>query len=211
LSSALTSGKTMVSMSDLRQLAAANIAYAADNDGTYCPAANDNTLSILWCGARTGASSSYDLTQGYLSSYLGQSSQIKTCPLLATMHVDPLHDESTGGYGYNDVYIGGSGGTFQPVKAVNVPRPSMTVMFATTGWIWATGIQKYPFSKPPDWLSATLHFRAHGRALIAWCDGHATAEQPSQVNYSDPYTQTVIGSFGPTGNGGYWNPAYTGP
>jgi prepilin-type N-terminal cleavage/methylation domain-containing protein/prepilin-type processing-associated H-X9-DG protein len=208
-SSTLTSAKAVVSMNNLRQLAEANITYAADHDGYYCPASNDNSLSILWCGTLVG--SSYDLSQGYLSPYLGQSKQVKTCPLLASIQLDPSHDESTGGYGYNDTYIGGSNGTFQPIKAASVPRPAMTVMFTTTGWAWATGIQEYPFCKPPLWTPSTIHFRDRGHALVAWCDGHVTAELPTQITYGGTPSQPALGYFGPTVNNGYWNPAYTGP
>jgi prepilin-type N-terminal cleavage/methylation domain-containing protein/prepilin-type processing-associated H-X9-DG protein len=223
--SALTSAKAVVSMNNLRQLAAANVAYSVDNNGYYCPAAKDANYTYLWCGSRVGSTSTYDPTQGYLSPYLGQSRQVKICPLFAAMTIVDSFDAATGGYGYNEVYIGGSPSNvtpYQPIKANNIPRPAMTVMFTTTALAKSNGLQEYPFCEPPNWpdpswgaVQASVHFRDNGRALVAWCDGHVTAELPSQLGTTDYYggnsTKSEIGWFGPTDNNGYWNPAYTGP
>ncbi len=225
-SSAMTSGRAAASMSNLRQLAAANLSYASDNNGFYCPAQDANNLT-LWCGARTsGGTSAFDPTKGYLSSYLGADGRVKTCPLFASMVTVNSFDACTGGYGYNEIYIGGTPANWlQPANIANVPRPAQTVMFTTTAFAKSNGLQEYPFSEPyqsvdpnnnlSGALQPSVHFRDHGRALIAWCDGHVTAELPTQSGGSDYYggnsAQNNIGFFGPTTNNGYWNPAYTGP
>ena len=59
----------------------------------------------------------------------------------------------------------------------------------------------------------SVHFRDHGRALVAWCDGHVSAELPDKVGDDYAVNKSPLGSigwFGPTTNNGYWNPAYTG-
>lgn len=225
-SSAMTSGRATASMSNLRQLAAANLSYAADNNGFYCPAQDANNLT-LWCGARTsGGNSAFDPTKGYLSPYLGATGQVKECPLFANMVTVDSFDLATGGYGYNETYIGGTPANWlQPTNIASVPHPAQTIMFATTAFAKANGLQEYPFCEPYQWvdpnnnldgaLQPSMHFRDHGRALIAWCDGHVSAELPTQLGGSDYYggnsAQANIGFFGPTANNGYWNPAYTGP
>jgi prepilin-type N-terminal cleavage/methylation domain-containing protein/prepilin-type processing-associated H-X9-DG protein len=225
-SSALTSGRAAASMSNLRQLAAANLTYAAEHDGYYCPAQDANNVT-LWCGARTSSgNTAFDASKGFLSPYLGADGRVKLCPLFANMVTVDSFDAATGGYGYNEIYIGGTPANWlQPTKVSNVPRPAMTVMFATTAFAKSNGLQEYPFAEPYQWvdpngnldgsLQPSVHFRDHGRALIAWCDGHVTAELPTQLGGTDFYggnsAQDNIGWFGPADNNGYWNPAYTGP
>jgi len=224
-SSAMISGRTAASMSNLRQLAEANITYTSDHNGSYCPA-QDITNNYRWHGARTSGSA-WDPSKGYLSPYLGTDGRVKMCPLFANMVKDGASFETgAGGYGYNEIYIGGTpANNFQPTTITNVPNPARTVMFTTTAFAVATGLQEYPFSEAYQWvdpnynldggLQPSVHFRAHGRALVAWCDGHVSAELPAQLGGADYYggnsAKANIGWFGPSDNNGYWNPAYTGP
>ena len=82
---------------------------------------------------------------------------------------------------------------------------------------------KYPFAEPyfapradgtPSFdLQPSLHFRANGRALIAWCDGHVTAEKPFQLGgpnyYGGNNAKELIGWVGPENENGFWNPNRT--
>ncbi len=226
LNSALISGQAAASMSNLRELAVANLTYTSEHDGYYCPA-QDPTNNIRWHGTRTSSSAPWDPTKGYLSPYLGAQGRVKICPLFAHMLTGAASFETgAGGYGYNEIYIGGTpANNFQPTNITHVLRPAQTVMFATTAFAMSSGLQEYPFCEPYQWvdpnnnlsgaLQPSVHFRDHGRALIAWCDGHVTAELPAQLGGVDYYggnsAQEKIGWFGPTDNNGYWNPAYTGP
>ena len=62
-------------------------------------------------------------------------------------------------------------------------------------------------------LQPSLHFRANGRALIAWCDGHVTAEKPSRLGgpnyYGADNTENLIGWVGAEKENGFWNPNRT--
>ena len=225
-------GKVMIrvrataSMSNLHQLATANLSYVADNAGYFCPAQDLKNL-VRWHGARTSSTGTFDPTKGFLSPYLGREGRVVTCPLFADMiKGSGSFEDGTGGYGYNATYIGGTPADFyQPIAVSQVPRPPQTVMFASTAFAKSDGLQEYPFCEPREWvdpnyqlsgeLQPSVHFRANGRAIVAWCDGHVTLEAPSQLGGTDYYegdSKTAkIGWFGPKENNGYWNPAYPDP
>ena len=212
----------------LRQIVAADIAYASDNDGYFCPAQDQNNL-IRWHGGRSSTSAPFDVTKGYLSPYLN-SNLVQEDPLLANYNVvrgDTSWEDGSGGYGYNEIYIGGTPqDPYHGIKMMNVPRLASTVMFATTAFAMSgTQIQEYPFCEPPQWvdsnnnlagaLQPSLHFRANGKALVGWCDGHVTAETMNNTSgpnyYGGSNTKVQIGWFGPVDNNGYWNPQYGSP
>ena len=223
----ITSGRITASTSNLAQLATANLAYAADNGGSYCPAQDTRNL-VRWHGARTSASSAFDPTKGYLAPYLGQDGRVKTCPLFAAaMAGTQTFEDGTGGYGYNAAYIGGTPqNIYEPALVSQVPAPSRTVMFTTTAYARSDGVQEYPFCEPPFWdfgsgptdsrPSPSVHFRAHGEALVAWCDGHVSAEAKTDRPAGDnPHGGDAIsqnlGWFGPETANGYWNPRSSTP
>ncbi len=208
-------------VSNLRVLAMANLAYAADHNATYV-ATQERTNRMRWHGLRSDTGSPFDPTQSPLSPYLGTDRRVKLCPTFRdALDGDDSFEEGTGGYGYNSTYIGGTPGRpFQPERTVNVPRPARTVMFTDTAFARKNGIQEYAFSEPYRWvnikgepaasLSASVHFRHRDRANVAWCDGHVTAEPYSQLDGGNRYggkaAKYKIGWFGPEKDNGYWNP-----
>ena len=212
---------------NLRQLVAANIAYANDQ-GYYVPAAN-RANTKRWCGARTSATSSFDPTKGYLADYLGKSKRVTTDPLFAQMlKSSKSFEEGAGGYGYNAWYIGGtpaqaylSDGSLRSATPAQVEKPSTTMMFATAAFARSDGVQEYPFAEPPFWdfgdgpsgfrPSPSVHFRFGGKAVVGWCDGHVSMETNEKREAgSNPYggdaDKQNLGWFGPDENNGYWNP-----
>jgi len=215
------------STSNLRQLAAANLTYAADH-GQFCPA-DDRSNNRRWHGARRGTSQPFDPALGYLADYLGKSKRVSTCPRFAEMtKSSTTFEEGTGGYGYNASYIGGTphwiyqaDGSRKSARPASVPLATTTVMFTTTGYARAQGLQEYPYCEPPFWdlgdgptrhrPSPSVHFRFDGHALVAWADGHVTAEPMEQrpAGYNphggDP-AQHHLGWFGPDNENGFWNP-----
>ena len=85
----------------------------------------------------------------------------------------------------------------------------------------ADGVQEYAFCEPPFWdfgdgpsgqrSSPSVHFRADGKALVAWCDGHVSAESESgssaEINpHGGNAGKWRLGWFGPEDNNGWWNP-----
>jgi len=224
----ITRARIIESSANLRSLAIANTTYLADF-GVYCPA-DDQSNNRRWHGSRSTSSGRFDPTLGFLSPYLGKSMQVTSCPLFRAM-VDgsSSFEDGTGGYGYNAAYIGGlPGGTYDKYtkirnseRAANVPNPGRTVMFATTAYARSSGVQEYPYCEPPFWdfgggpsgsrPSPSVHFRAGGKALVAWCDGSVTAESKNATKGGpNPHggnpDEYDLGWFGPDDNNGYWNP-----
>jgi prepilin-type N-terminal cleavage/methylation domain-containing protein len=224
----ITSARIIESTENLRSLAIANTTYLADN-ARSCPA-DDRSNNRRWHGARSSESGAFDPTQGFLSPYLGNSRRVTVCPLFRAMiEGSSSFEAGTGGYGYNAAYIGGRpGGAFDPITklrisqtAANVANPGRTVMFTTAAYARAAGLQEYAYCEPmfPDFgsgpsggrLSPTVHFRAAGKALVAWCDGSVTAESknastPGANPHGGDAEKWNLGWFGPEENNGWWNP-----
>lgn len=226
IASTMENARMSKSMSNLRQLVVANHAYASDH-GRYCPA-DDRWNNKRWHGARSSPAAPFDAAQGFLADYLGQSRKVGICPLFREMVTDSGSFEmSTGGYGYNASYIGGTPAwAFDPSGARVSATPGQiqranTVMFATSGYATGDSIQEYPYCEPPFWdfgdgptawrPSPTVHFRFRGKALAAWCDGRVTVEEcdPREAGYNphggDEEAQK-LGWFGPDEENGCWNP-----
>lgn len=210
---------TAVSTSQLHSLVTANQAYALDHDGAYCPATSADNLT-RWHGGRRTLGHEFDSTQGFLSPYLGGHRQIITCPLLKDFHLESF-EKGSGGYGYNAQYFGSTPqDAFAGAVAAEFIDAGPAVMFATTALAVGGGIQEYPFTEPYEWvdhrgrprgaLQPSTHFRARGKALIAWSDGSVTAESPNAEAgpnfYGGDNQKWKIGWFGPRPHNGCWNP-----
>ena len=215
------------SSSNLRQLVAANVAYAGDQ-GFYAPA-DDKTNKRRWHGARTSAGAAFDPAKGFLADYLGKSREIVRDPLFTQMlSPQPSFESGTGGYGYNSAYIGGRpggawnvDGTRVSARPAQVLHPSATIMFGTSALARADGVQEYAAVEPPFWdfgsgpsgdrPTPSLHFRFAGKAIVGWCDGHVSLEvRADRAAGSNPYGGDAdaqnLGWFGPDENNGFWNP-----
>lgn len=219
LADARTSARQAVSAKNLQSLATANLSYAAEN-GTFCPAQNRRN-TVRWHGARIGRTNTFDPTQGFLADYLGESRSVSICPGFLDELSESSFEKSSGGYGYNSAYIGGTGPDFtRPAAAGTIPHPARTLMFATTALARSDGVQEYPYAEPFRAVQSDLslggsqqpsvHFRFAGKALVAWCDGHITAEtltSPGSTNYYGGSNEKHnIGFFGERRENGVWNP-----
>ncbi len=217
---ATVSAKKSASTNNLRQLSLANISYAADN-GTYCPAQDAKNI-VRWHGSRKSTKEKFDPSKGFLSEYLGKNRTVGICPSFKDALRSSSWELGSGGYGYNATYVGGTPqNPFKPNSPANIYDPARTIMFATTALSKSSGVQEYPFAEPyrsvsPNWnlessLQPSLHFRFHGKALVAWCDGHITAEQEpvkSPTNfYGGNNDRDHIGFIGPRNNNGFWTSA----
>ncbi|CAM3061908.1 prepilin-type N-terminal cleavage/methylation domain-containing protein [Rariglobus hedericola] len=218
------SAQSITGLSNLRQLAQANLGYASDHGGQFVPATSVNNRK-RWHGERESSSKPFDPSKGYLAPYLGESGRVKNCPRFDLLQKSTTSFElGTGGYGYNSAYIGGTPQDWTKPTYVNrLPRPARTVMFASTAFAVATGPQEYAFTEPYESLAPSgqpngalqpsTHFRHDGKAHIAWCDGHVTAELPNSTAetanyYGGDSRALAIGWFGPADHNGYWNPNY---
>jgi prepilin-type N-terminal cleavage/methylation domain-containing protein/prepilin-type processing-associated H-X9-DG protein len=200
----------VVSTTNIRQLAAANLLYVSDH-GTYAPAGEPGNL-IAWHGGRTSVESPFDPTKGFLSEYLGESRSVGICPeFKGHLAGSASWEDGSGAYGYNAIYIGGlPNDTFTPNRPANVNQPSRTLMFATTALAKADGLQEYASADPPKEVFASWRLGGTLRALVAWCDGHVSEEIPSGKSSTNFYggdnDKAKIGFCGPAENNGWWNP-----
>lgn len=221
----ITRARVIQSSANLRSLAIANTTYLSDN-GVYCPA-SDKSTNRCWHGTRTSTGTKFNPTQGFLSPYLGKSRQVTECPLFRATAAG--FEEGTGGYGYNAAYIGGLPGMpvdkytgiMIPQRPANVTNPARTVMFTTAAYARATGLQESATCEPPFWdygngpsgdkPTPTVHFRANGKAIVAWCDGSVTTESKNSATpgfnpHGGDTEKWNLGWFGPVENNGWWNP-----
>jgi prepilin-type processing-associated H-X9-DG protein len=172
-------------MSNVRQLALAIMMYAQDNDGIYVQAMSPDNL-VRWHGARATDLDPFDPTKGPLWEYL-RTSQIKKCSSFAP---DPdsqgQFEQGTGGYGFNDQYVGGSPTTYVkdamyvPAREGQISNPAETVMLTDAAFLDSNGkLMEYSFCEAPMWAfwgapsDPSTHFRHSGLANVAFCDGHA--------------------------------------
>lgn len=213
-------GAIGVSTAQLHHLVVANTGYAADHDGEFSPAMSRDNLT-RWHGGRLSTEGEFDPQRGYLAPYLGGGRAIITCPLLKGSK-SASFEKGAGGYGYNATYIGGTPSTPHRGAIMQwLPGLGRVVMFATTALAVEDGIQEYPFCEPWEWvdprgnlcgpLQPSTHFRAHGKALIAWGDGSVTAETPNLEIpgpnfYGGDNGKFRLGWFGPQEKNGFWNP-----
>ena len=221
--SAREGGDAAQCMNNLRELATANLRYAGEHEGRFCPA-QEPSNRIRWHGVRTSTDVPFDPTKGPLAPYLGSEARVKLCPTFREIISGAgSFENGSGGYGYNAVYVGGTpANKWAGESTANFPVPTRTVMFADTALSRDSGVQEYPFAEPWQWvspsgklsgpLSPSVHFRHRGKANVAWCDGHITAESPATLGGTNYYggddSKQKIGWFGPSEENGYWNPRY---
>jgi len=199
--------------SNLRQLAAANLAYAVDH-GVFAAAAADieGANTVRWHGVRDGRA--FDGSRGPLAPYLGgggASAWVRRCP---GFEPDAAGFEaSCGGYGYNahgvgsQVCLPGGAGTALGMPPGAIAHPARTVMFADAAFLQGRGnraaLIEYSFAEPPRFASGgtpwpSIHFRHNGKANAAWCDGHVSAE--SMAHTDSRSADHALGWFGPDNN-----------
>ncbi|MCL5104950.1 MAG: type II secretion system GspH family protein [Armatimonadetes bacterium] len=178
---AKASAKRAKCISNLRQVAAAWLAYADDNNGRAC-------ISIEW---RDGREVSWDFAGGYdgwtpgLLSRYTKCGQIYSCPSYVPPKTsdgpDPYERPYTG-YAYNTSYIGAEFTCNSRSMAHNsclleqIAQPSRTAVFADAGYGNPASPHNY-LRAPSDRTagnplrSATVHFRHNGFACVAYADG----------------------------------------
>ena len=217
-------GNAAQCVNNLKVLTDANIRFAAENGGQFC-LAMDRQNRVRWHGVRGSLKEKFDATKGPLSPYLGREERVKNCPSFENiLSGSDSFENGSGGYGYNAAYIGGTArNRYEGERLANLPRAGQTVMFTDSAMAKSTGVQEYPFSEPWQWvlsngrpggpLTPSVHFRHDGKAHVAWCDGHVTAEKPTSLGGENVYggdnEKNKIGWFGPSEENGYWNPNRT--
>jgi prepilin-type processing-associated H-X9-DG protein/prepilin-type N-terminal cleavage/methylation domain-containing protein len=182
---------------NLKQLGIALHHYAADFEGTLCPArTHENGKHRWWFGETVSGSSQVDTRRGHLMPYLEDSRPSLRCPTLDPERVQQRYEGGTGGYGYNYRYLAPlrfPAPTFLPVwtrrKIGHIASTSETIAFADSAgsWIdpWPTGpatLIEVPLIEPPSGQYPSVHFRHGGSANVLFLDGHVESIAPGTRN-----------------------------
>jgi len=217
LAQARSAALRTVCASNIRQLAAANTAYAIDHDQHFVPGAAKFQRNLRrWHGRRDSTSDPFDPTRGPLWPYFGEK-ELKQCPAFEpTDYVDGF-EQGTGGYGYNNEYVGraerSDTGDTRGARRGWFAQPTQTVMFTDAAFTTlgdTVELIEYSFAEPPRFTTGaadpSMHFRHQGAANIAWLDGHV-APRRMRFTRGNIYGVTAaqnrrhgLGWFGPDGN-----------
>ncbi len=180
-------GKTLLCLSNLRQLAIAAHVYTDNNDGYYpiaymYKAGYPVTTSYAWdfITIKDWSKSEEKVIPGLL--WQGRTiEEIQQCPSFKGAH-NWFKDPYTG-YNYNTSYIGhGQGESIvTPAKAVAVKRAGQCALFGDGQW--AGGANKFmraPWPSEGDAAffgraAGTQGYRHCGRTNVVYCDGGATS------------------------------------
>jgi prepilin-type N-terminal cleavage/methylation domain-containing protein/prepilin-type processing-associated H-X9-DG protein len=229
LGSARETGRGAVCLSNVRQLVAANAAYAEGNGGYYAPASFDIYEGNLerWHGTRETINDPFDAARGPLADYIGYTGAVRACPTFDDRldHDAPGFEAGNGGYGYNKAYIGGRQDLFgtgpksakHTARADDVRRPTETVMFTDAAFYMIVSgdtklieysfaesprVQQFPGTEPSMWSAPSIHFRHKSNTHSAWADGHVSAEAMDLTNpqFEEFYTALGFGWFGDDSN-----------
>jgi prepilin-type N-terminal cleavage/methylation domain-containing protein/prepilin-type processing-associated H-X9-DG protein len=197
--------------SNIRQLLLANTGYAAQNDGSYVPAALDilNSNRSRWHGVRDDTESPFDAAKGPLAPYLDDG-RVNRCPQKVNfVEINPRdnhYEKGAGGYGYNMIYLGSR--IWQAyedqncritAKDFHLAEPARTLMFADAAMVDfyqnGTAYFEYSFAEPRYFVIngeidtiwdplPSIHFRHRSHANIGWADGHVDSRKIA--DYSGP-------------------------
>lgn len=194
--------------SNLKQLVLACHLYADANHGHWPPAASDSVYPGAnlhrWFGARDTTSDPFDSSRGPLSPFFERNANVKKCPSFAS-HIEDgaaAFEAGCGGYGYNQMYVGGSYQVYgysvksavDTARMADIGALTKTVVFSDTALASGASAIEYSFMEPPFFVSGphplleppapygspmrpipSIHFRHGGvTANVAWCDGHVS-------------------------------------
>jgi prepilin-type N-terminal cleavage/methylation domain-containing protein/prepilin-type processing-associated H-X9-DG protein len=180
-------GKTLLCLSNLRQLAIAAHIYADNNDGYYPIAYMSEFIDSKFIAYAWDFTTIKDWSKSeekVIPGLLWQDStieEVQQCPSFKGAHNS--FDDPYTGYNYNTSYIGhGQGESIvTPAKAIAVKRPSQCAFFGDGQW--AGGANKFmraPWPNDGDVAffgraAGTQGYRHCGRTNVAYCDGGATS------------------------------------
>lgn len=229
LAQAMSSGRSVSCISNLKQLGTALQGYASEHDGAYVLASPDMGAGNLhrWCGTRTDTSEPFDATKGPLFTYLGGTDGVLRCSEMASQSCRDsaiAFEQASGGYGMNDSFVGSRcwdmgypDGCPQPSRQSDFKNHSRTIAFCDTGMPrehdGAQVIIEYAFAQAPWYIGAgstpmtgwgdpapSIHFRHNGKANVLWLDGHVASKAMTSTVDSNWYG----------GNNLYWNVGWFG-
>jgi prepilin-type N-terminal cleavage/methylation domain-containing protein/prepilin-type processing-associated H-X9-DG protein len=233
LGAAREQARAAVCGSNIRQLAIADLTYAAEWGGRLCPGAPGIAVENLrrWHGARTNVGGIFDPAHGPLARHLADG-RVRACPSFQEYIKEgaPAFEKGNGGYGYNQAYLGRelkhtAAGVWQFVSdqtgaaVERIRRPAGTLMFSDAAFVAAaSGVVEYSFAEPrfqPEYLEwklradPSMHFRHRSSTNVAWADGHVDRQRltftwASGLYAGDPARERV-GWFGRDDDNGWYD------
>ena len=205
LARAREQGKTIVCLSNLRQMCIAAATYTQTYDG-YFPIAyyNEETPGgeIKYCWDFTVIDKSGDVTvEPGLLWQGGTIEKIQQCPSFngdSNTQYDPYT-----GYNYNTSYIGhGERENIPaPAKVNDVKNPANCALFGDGQW--SKGANKFmrsPLRSPGDRTfngryAGTQGYRHDRKTNVAWCDGHVTSWEQLYTNIEPARQESLIKEY----------------
>jgi prepilin-type processing-associated H-X9-DG protein len=184
LARARKQGRTIVCLSNLRQMVIASQVYVNNNDGFYPIAYMNNftdSMSIFYAWDFTSIKNWDTLEQEVIPGLLWQGEtieKVQQCPSFKGKH-NWLADPFTG-YNYNTSYIGHGQleSCVTPARAETVISPAQCALFGDGQWKdgankfmrapWPSECDTFPFR-----AAGTQGYRHCGKTNVAYCDGSA--------------------------------------
>ncbi len=209
-------GRQASCISNLRNLITAALMYAHDYDEQFMPYQYLDDSRQFWFGIEDPAfSGQWDNRRGLLQPYL-QNTAINNCP---SFFGTRKFGDGTG-YGYSWAYIGTDFAlNFNwppgpPARLDQMDEPARTVVFADAEIDYgnpgcqfpsspAFGIYETPAVSPPSMTfgCGDVAFRHHGKALVAFADGHVQSLDPGRLMVEDLWTRRKDIQWTPSAGG----------
>ncbi len=197
-------GRKTSCASNLHQVFLALEMYTQDYDEYYVPLYFGATTRT-WCGSRQ-ADGTFTPESGPLYPYL-KNGQIRWCPSFSKWVSKGIYGNATGGYGYNDQFIGSSAyldGNYLKVRPAHVSQvtdPVNTIVFADSAYWDMVSRQieeKCNLSAPCYYkyggaYDANIHFRHNNQANICYADGHVKARGWTSPGWGGGRDTSVFG------------------
>ncbi len=194
LTRAKQSAYAVACRSNQKQLALAALMFADDRNGEMLAASHwDAGLNANreWCFAYVPTSIDDALKNGLLGPYIANVNKVIQCPAVR-LDERVLQGLNTQGrpnvsYGYNSFYLSEkiiiAVGHWRGFPITSVKKPTETITFSDSGGL-VKGLL-YPTTDilGPKWITSSgkpepsIHDRHGARAIVAWLDGHVSAER----------------------------------
>lgn len=206
------------SVNNLRQLAAGAAAYLSDNNYTYWPyrasrMETGNRGVVWWFGFEPQSSLSLpegrrilDTKQGPLAGYVPGGFRPDPSFSWSGKPFKPKYQFGYIGVGYNILLGGGWMGLQPRLRYWDLPNPAEVVVFSTSA-------QVNTFQRPAtpgnpmieefygiDDRETTVHFRHHGKAIVAFANGSAGFLEMDESTRDMRAPGADVGRFAPRGD-----------
>lgn len=212
-----------ISATNIRQLSAGSVNYLAENRHVFWPyrtATNGGTA--WWFGFESAQSAAlpegqrtFDPTLGPLANYIPAAMRPDPSFKLGAAVFKPKYAFGYLGVGYNVLLGGGWLGTSQRLSDLALGNPGQVVVFSTSAQV--NTFQKPASSKnpmieefygfddggAPFYNPASIHFRHHGYAMVAFADGSAGFLPMDETTRDLRLPKANVGRFAPAGSTNY--------